>query len=163
MVTILVEKQDLPKEETAVSAAPTRAVVVGTLVEVDTAGVPRVNYPGNTRGVLVARVALAGADAARLAAQSNPSHVLIAFADADERQPVIVGVVRDTLADSSGEVTDWEGLRTLVLKAKDELILQCGDARIVLRRDGKLTVVGKEIVSRATGRHRIRGATVDIN
>jgi len=61
------------------------------------------------------------------------------------------------------ESPDWDGFRRLLLKAEEELVLQCGDARIVLRRDGKLTIIGKEILSRARQRHRIRGATVDIN
>jgi len=136
---------------------------VGRVVALDEGAVPRIDFPGNPYGPLVARVALSAADSERLARHWKDTEVLIVFASQDIRQPVITGVVRHSLDDPLYQVADWDGFRQLLLTAQDELILQCGDAKIVLRRNGKVSIVGKEILSRALERHRIRGATVDIN
>lgn len=49
------------------------------------------------------------------------------------------------------------------LKADKELILECGEAKIQLRADGKIVVLGGNIVQRSRGPHKIRGASVQIN
>ena len=136
---------------------------VARVVALDERGVPCIDFPGNLDGPQVAKLALSAVDAERLARHWQDTEVLIVFAGEDIRQPVITGLVRNSLKDIAYEMQDWEGFRQLVLKAEEELVLQCGDAKIVLRRDGKLTIVGKEILSRALERHRIRGATVAIN
>jgi hypothetical protein len=136
---------------------------VGTVVALDEGAVPRIDFPGNPHGPLVARLALSAADAERLARQWKDAEVLIVFASQDIRQPVITGLVRHSLEDPLYQVADWEGFRQLFLRAQEELTLQCGEAKIVLRRDGKVVILGKEILSRARQRQRIRGATVDIN
>ena len=136
---------------------------VGAVVAVNESSVPLVDYPGNKNGPLCARLALSLADAERLAKAWQSSQVLLVFVNGDERLPVITGLVQESFDDPAYQVADWEGFRQLFLRAEEELVLQCGDAKIVLRRDGKLTIVGKEILSRAVERHRIRGATVDIN
>ena len=146
----------------ATDLVPTRACV-GAVVALDEGGVPRIDFLGNPHGPLVARLALSAADAERLATEWKDAEVLIVFANHDARQPVITGLVRDSLDDPRYQLADWEGFPQLFLRAQDELILQCGEAKIILRRDGKVTIVGKEILSRAQERHRIRGATVDIN
>lgn len=52
---------------------------------------------------------------------------------------------------------------TIHLKAQKELILECGEAKIHLRADGKIVVLGGYIVQRSRGVHKIRGASVQIN
>jgi hypothetical protein len=113
---------------------------VGTIVALDDGAVPRIDFPGNPHGPLVARLALSAADAERLARQWKDTEVLIVFASQDIRQPVITGLVRDSLEDPLYHIADWEGFSQLFLRAEDELILQCGEAKIVLRRDGKVTI-----------------------
>jgi hypothetical protein len=136
---------------------------IGRIVALDEGAVPRIDFEGNPHGPLVARIALSTADADRLSAQWKDAEVLIVFASQDLRQPLITGLVRHSFDDPMHQIADWNGFRQLFLRAQEELTLQCGDAKIVLRRDGKVTIVGKEILSRAQDRHRIRGATVDIN
>jgi len=144
------------------SSSPTPNACVGVVVALDE-GVPRVDFPGNQSGPIVARLALSAIDGDRLAQQWKDTEVLLVFADNDRQRPVITGLVRSSLDDPLYQTAEWEGFKHLFLRAQEELVLQCGDARIVLRRDGKLTIIGKEILSRALARHRIRGATVDIN
>ncbi len=51
----------------------------------------------------------------------------------------------------------------VTIDADKGLTLSCGNASITLKRDGKIIVRGTEIVSRASRKNRIRGATVSIN
>jgi hypothetical protein len=144
------------------STATPRHPTIGRIVGLDPAKIPLVDFPGNAHGPTPARLALPSADADLLVRHWEQVEVLLVFVDDEISRPVITGLVRESLNDPS-YVADWDGFRRLLLKAEEELVLQCGDARIVLRRDGKLTIIGKEILSRARQRHRIRGATVDIN
>jgi hypothetical protein len=53
--------------------------------------------------------------------------------------------------------------RRVVLDARDEIVLRCGDASITLRRDGKLLIKGAYVETRAKGVNRIKGGAVKIN
>ncbi|RKH44955.1 DUF6484 domain-containing protein [Corallococcus sicarius] len=53
--------------------------------------------------------------------------------------------------------------KRVVLEGKDEVILQCGEASITLRRNGKIVIKGVTVETRARGAHRIKAGTVDIN
>lgn len=144
-----------------VSAPP--GARIGRIVSVTEGGIAHIDFPGNPHGAMAAKLALSAADADHLARAWKDTDVLILFANQDLSQPVVTGMVRDSLDDPLYQISDWEGFRQLILRAQEELTLECGDSRIVLRRDGKVTIVGREILSRAQGRHRIRGASVDIN
>ena len=52
---------------------------------------------------------------------------------------------------------------TLRLTAESSIELRCGKARLVLRRDGRVTLEGAHIVSASTGPQRIKGATIALN
>jgi hypothetical protein len=85
------------------------------------------------------------------------------FADGDGARPVIVGLVRaaeDSIA--SSKETRLGGQR-LVLRAEQEIVLECGDASITLTNAGKVLIRGAYLSSRSSGVHRIKGASVDIN
>jgi hypothetical protein len=51
----------------------------------------------------------------------------------------------------------------LVLEAKSNLSLQCGDGSITIRKDGKILIKGKNLVSLAMETNRIKGGSVSIN
>ena len=51
----------------------------------------------------------------------------------------------------------------LVLEAKSNLTLKCGDGSITIRNDGKILLKGKNIVSVALETNRIKGGAVSIN
>jgi hypothetical protein len=51
----------------------------------------------------------------------------------------------------------------LQLAALGSVELRCGDARVSLSMDGKVTVLGDEVLSSAVRSHRIEGATIDLN
>jgi hypothetical protein len=53
--------------------------------------------------------------------------------------------------------------RRVVMSAEDELVLRCGKASITLTRAGKILIRGAYVSSTASGTHRIRGGSVEIN
>lgn len=52
---------------------------------------------------------------------------------------------------------------SLVLEATQELTLRVGDGSITIRRDGKILIKGKDLVSHAQRVNRIKGGSVSIN
>jgi len=98
--------------------------------------------------------------------------VILAFTPERGDRPVILGLVaeRGRSAEKAGidlERSDVEDVRmdgrSVHLKAADEIILECGQGSIRLRKDGKIIVKGLQIVSRAKGVNKIKGAAVSIN
>lgn len=50
-----------------------------------------------------------------------------------------------------------------VFEAGRELVLRCGNASVTLGADGKLTLRGTQVLSRASGANRVQGASVQLN
>ena len=134
-------------------------VVIGILDGFDAEGRPLVDYPGNAAGspLPALTTALYGGDAVG-------RQVALLFAEGDSMRPVIVGLVRPPgeVVPGGARLADLDGER-LVLKAKQEIVLECGRASITLTRAGKVLVRGTYLSSRSSGAHRIKGASVDIN
>jgi hypothetical protein len=53
--------------------------------------------------------------------------------------------------------------RRVVLEASDEVVLRCGRASIILRRNGRVQIKGAYVETSAEGVNRIKGGTVQIN
>lgn len=86
--------------------------------------------------------------------------VLVWLGEDNDRRGVVLGRIGRSHAPSPQlEKTSEE----LVIKAKNNLILQCGEGSITLRGDGKILIKGKDLVSRAQRMNRIRGGGVAIN
>ncbi|NOZ52532.1 MAG: hypothetical protein GXP08_05225 [Gammaproteobacteria bacterium] len=49
------------------------------------------------------------------------------------------------------------------IKAHKGLVIECGTGSITITQDGKVQIKGKELLSRARGMSRIKGAGVNIN
>ena len=81
---------------------------------------------------------------------------------------VLVGLLRERVAAHArdalpGDLEVRVDGETLRLTAESSIELRCGKARLVLRRDGRVTLEGAHIVSSSTGPHRIKGATIALN
>jgi hypothetical protein len=106
--------------------------------------------------------------------------VLLLFENGDLRRPIIVGVVAGgpPWRESQSAVSvvasvsqtrpvrvveaDVDGQRVRIV-AKDEIVLECGEASITLRRNGKVVVRGTYVESHSTGTNRLKGGQVRIN
>ncbi|VEJ56335.1 hypothetical protein [Pragia fontium] len=87
----------------------------------------------------------------------------------DKQQLVIVGVIESTPVVHINDESHIEQNRIklngkiLELKADQKLSLQCGKAQLILEQDGKVTVRGRKILSRAKRTNRIQGSSVELN
>ncbi len=86
--------------------------------------------------------------------------VLVWSPEDDAERPVILGRVESACPPAS-ESCDTPA--ELVLEAKDNLTLKCGEGSITIRADGKILIKGKDLVSRAQRTNRIKGGAVSIN
>lgn len=145
-------------------------VRTGVLVGVTAEGCPLVDFPGNPSGPLTARVLLGALREWRPRGEGQ-QEVLLGFDGGDERLPIILGRVCETVADAAvpakaTPVAEFEAhldRRRVELHAEEEIVLRCGKSSVTLRRDGKVVVKGVEIVSRASRTNKIKGGSVNIN
>ena len=137
--------------------------VVGVFAGVDDAGAPLVRLRGEPAPRPARRtVDLAGVDVG--------AQLLVVCEEDDATRPIVVGVLdaspMETRPRSAGsaprQVVRVDG-EQVVIEGEREVVLKCGAATLTLTRDGRIVVRGEEIVSRAAGRHKIKGAAVQIN
>ena len=139
-------------------------LVVGEVTAVSDLGVPSVDYSGCSSGPRPARTTAA------LTAEHVGRRVVLAFEDGHLHAPIVIGVLHEPLMgliEAQGRpdaahraVVDGE---RLVLTAEKEIVLECGQASITLRKDGKVLIRGAHLLSRSSGPNRIKGASVQIN
>lgn len=148
----------------------------GNLVGVDASNTLLVDYPGNIAGPLPARLAVA-VDAKTLqSAVAQRQKVVLLFENGDPRLPFIMGLIQEPTAtplldallenppvQSRPSMEARVDGRRVVIEGQDEIVLKCGEASITLRRNGKVIVKGTNLESKATGTHRIKGGSVEIN
>ena len=60
------------------------------------------------------------------------------------------------------DIAEVDGKR-VVIKGHEEVVLQCGEASIILRANGKVIIRGVQIESHARGLNRIKGGGVKVN
>ena len=146
-------------------------VCCGRIVEIDGDRQPWVDFVGNPGGQTVARCL----DTVRLEGRASLGDlpVLLVFEHGDPARPIIVGVVESGApvphethrTVPHGEVPRHATVdgRRVMLKGDEEVTLVCGKASITLTKNGRISLCGVEIVSRASGANKIRGASVSIN
>jgi hypothetical protein len=150
-----------PGEEAAPAVVPT--LWVGELLALaGSTGLPLVSHPGQaTPRAVPARslVALDGRHVGRA--------VALMFDGGDLARPVIVGLVQGQDAWPAprppGQVELESDGERLVVSARRQLVLRCGEARITLSEDGLVEIRGEEIVTQAVGRNRMRGGSIELN
>jgi hypothetical protein len=156
-----------PRARTADPAAAQLA----TIVAVDDAGVPVLDVGA---GPTVAGRLAIDATRERLEAAIRDRHpVVVLFEQGDRRRPIVVGFLETGTrtarpAPRAGEAPlpfvdiDADG-RRLRITAQDEIVLQCGQASITLRRNGRVILRGTYVESHSDGTNRIKGGQVQIN
>jgi hypothetical protein len=112
-----------------------------------------------------------------LAAAANRQGAVLLFEERSPGSPILMGLLQpasetpllDQLlgepaipAAETPRTALVDGKRVLI-EGKDEVVLQCGEASITLRRNGRVVIRGTHLETRASGIHRIRGGKVEIN
>lgn len=142
---------------------------------------PRVDFPGNGAGPVEARTTLALSAASLEHAVATSQGVLLVFENADPALPIVVGLIQvpdisplqALLATPRAAATSSEPSHArrearldgdrVVLEAKREIVLKCGEATLTLRRDGKILIRGAYVETYSKGVNRIKGGSVKIN
>lgn len=142
-----------------------RGVLVGVLVAFGADGVPLVSYagaPGPTGVAARATVQLDRSDVGR--------RVALLFEGEDLGSPIIIGcMLPSPVSGAAGKARRGAVLKAtlneedLELSATDRLVLRCGKASISLHADGSIEIRGTDLLSRASGQNRIRGASIHLN
>jgi hypothetical protein len=140
-------------------------LTVGKVARCDQAGV-WVELPGGAAPVLARAMQPAGALPVRLQPRPGQEVVLMVAPDAGSA-PVLLGLLQP-LGAEPGAPAAAESVRAqidgrLELDARDEIVLRCGEATIVLRANGRVVVRGATVETRARGVNRIKGGSVSIN
>lgn len=157
--------------ELPVELGPITTPRAGRLVGHNEQGRLLVDFAGNPFGPLRARTTLVLAPEELQRAVTEQQAALLLFEEGDPGRPIVVGLLRDevprpttapgTMPGSAVEV-EADGRRVEV-EAADELVLRCGQASIVLRRNGRVIIRGTYVETRSKGVNRIKGGSVLIN
>jgi len=140
-------------------------VVIGKVVGLDEKGGPLVDYFGNPTSQSVPALTTLPLSSEHLGREAA-----LLFAEGDLTKPVIVGLLYPTVdkvlfvSEPSNQPMEarLDGQR-VILRAQQEIVLQCGKASITLTQAGKIIIRGAHILSRASGLNRVKGAAVEIN
>jgi hypothetical protein len=124
--------------------------------------VPLVRYPGQQGTAAIVARTTVDVRGAYIGKQ-----VLLVFEADDAARPIVVGVLRDSDACApeagTAEVqVDADGERVIV-RAKRQLVLICGEASITLTAAGKVIIRGKYVSSHAAGVNRVTGGSIQLN
>lgn len=160
----------------AAGVALASSVVVGWLDPTSSPERPCVDYPGNRLGPLGARTTVSlSADALAQAVAARQGALLV-FENGNPALPILIGLLQTPQASAFGDLlatarmpapsaqreARLDGER-VVLTAAREIVLECGDASLTLRRDGKVLIRGAYVETHSKGINRIKGGAVKIN
>ncbi|OUS25281.1 hypothetical protein A9Q99_22070 [Gammaproteobacteria bacterium 45_16_T64] len=142
------------------------STTIATLTTIDEYGRPWVDFQGLVDGPILA---LSTLKLSPTEAGSEPQ-VLLNFVDNDIQQPVIVGVISQTIINNKAVSVTEEELeqaevngKKLCFDAKDAIEFTCGKSSITLNKNGRISLRGVEISSRAERNNKIKGGNVRLN
>ncbi len=159
-----------PKDSTEVVELPVELGPIttprsGRLVGHNEQGRLLVDFPGNPYGPLRARTTVVMDPEQLERSVRDEAPVLLLFEEGDPGRPIIVGLLHERVeapAAAPAVEVDADGKRVEV-EAADELVLRCGKASLVLRRNGRVIIRGTYVETRSKGVNRIKGGSVLIN
>ncbi|KRB32508.1 MULTISPECIES: DUF6484 domain-containing protein [Mesorhizobium] len=120
-------------------------------------GAPLVVFPGNPE-----EIAIPARSLTELSSEMIGAEVALLFQDGNPGRPLIVGRVVEPArkAASPQIIRDGEIVRIV---GKERIELRCGEAAILMEKDGRITIRGTYVTSQASAANRIRGGSIDLN
>lgn len=171
---------ELLESQTPRARGPLLYPSVGRLCGWDAARGPVVDFPENPGEPLPARSTVELDAESVSAALAAGRAVLLSFEGGRPERPIITGLLQPSPAEQANPelgaaeqselaLDPSEQLETRIdgrrveLEAADEIVLRCGKASIVLRRNGRVVIRGTYVETRSRGVNRIKGGSVEIN
>ncbi len=150
-------RRTLPESRTGFAG-----IRIGCLVGWDV--LPLVDFSGNSLGPLPVRTLAAFDEARTRRAMAEQREVVLAFDGDRVDAPILLGLLQPLAPDASPVSVEAivDGKR-VELKGEQEVVLQCGQASITLRANGRVVIRGAYVETRSTGVNRVKGGTVLIN
>ncbi len=134
------------------------SVVIGRVAAIAESGEALVDFPGNVSGSLVPARSLVSINPADVGRQTA-----LTFEDGDPSLPIVAGFLQEPQrAPATQREVKVDG-ESLLLSAKNDIVLQCGRSSITLTAAGKVLIRGAYLLSRSSGVNRIKGGSVQIN
>jgi hypothetical protein len=96
--------------------------------------------------------------------------VLLSFIDNDIEQPVIVGLVAQSVKNevlmhnhSAEQKSLSLSVENFNLTATKDIVLTVGRSQVSLDRFGKVVIKGKDVTSRASSKNKVKGGNISLN
>lgn len=95
--------------------------------------------------------------------------VVVGFENGDTGKALLVGVLGrpaklKEAPQTGDEAASPQASEDVVkIASEKELVLECGKAKIMLRADGRIAILGGYVISRSSGVNKIKGGSVQIN
>lgn len=189
---LLAELLEGASDQTSARAAtlPSRGTRVGWLVEWASGSAPTVDFQGNELGPLAARSVIPLDPTLVAEAIAEQRGVMLSFEDGRPNAPIITGLLQPVVFELETDMSDMSDMtdqddhddhaatdqadgmpdmhasvdgKRVEIEAADEIVLRCGQASIVLRRNGRVVIRGTYVETRSRGVNRIKGGSVQIN
>jgi len=157
-------QQEVARPTPAAAQLPPPAVRLGLIASVDSDGTVRVDIPGSSRAV-AARLGVATSIDALAAAMRSQQPVILTFENGDAALPIILGLIQEPAGEAEATrviEADVDGKRVRIV-AQDEIVFECGQASVTLRRNGRVVIRGTYVETCSEGTNRIKGGQVRIN
>jgi hypothetical protein len=158
----------LLRNKSARGATDPAAMCLGRIRALRSDGVIEVEFPGSG-GPLAARLAAPVSGQQLQAALQSAQQIVLAFENGDITRPIIIGLIAPApdLSAPTAEPprvveADVDGKRVRIV-AQDEIVLECGEASVTLRRNGRIVIRGTYVETASEGTNRIKGGQVRIN
>lgn len=132
-------------------------VVIGIFLGFDDAASPLVVFHGNLEETAVPARSLTG-----LTSEMIGSEVALLFHEGDAMKPLIVGRVVEPARKTAAPQVVRDGGRVRIT-GEERIELRCGNATILMEKDGRITIRGTYVTSQASAANRIRGGSIDLN
>ena len=143
----------------------TRNTRIGRIDALDEAGVVTVRIRGEMLPMQARLAVPATIEQIRHAIEVQQP-VLLLIDEDSPRRPIIIGFITEKVSPAPAAPhvveADVDGKRVRV-EGKDEIVLECGDASITLRRNGRVIIKGTYVETHSDGTNRIKGGQVRIN
>ena len=137
----------------------TAQMVLGTVEHFDADGVAWVSHAGQWVPA-PARVIVSGPWVAPALVPGMTVLLLLQ----EDHGPVILGHIGELGRDvTAGKTGAKQAEPNVLIEASESLTLRCGASSLVMRKDGKVVLKGKRLLSRASQANKIKGASVNIN
>ncbi|MCP4117537.1 MAG: DUF2345 domain-containing protein [Desulfobacteraceae bacterium] len=154
-----------------------KGAVAGRIVETDPNGRVLVDFPGNPREPVQARLTRSVKTQLQEEKHIFPLEVLLVFENNNPERPVIVDILCSGLEEGNSNANTPEEIRLdrekpeevevdgrkITFTAKEEIVLRCGKSSITLTKAGKVIIRGAYLLNRSSGVNKIKGGSVQIN